>query len=228
MRTLSLTFVASVAAGLIAFGACSNVETIPEDGGGSGSSDDDGDGDGPGPTGGATKASTGPTTTSSGGSGCPSIVGTSGTHLLSLSIKLSPPKAFALIASVSLAGGPSGMSADLSLQPLSATDQMTAVCAPLSFAGLPVSGDGSFQWDLGDVRLCGEANPISGSDIQTTLILDGSLCTGTLGFGCGDVTGIVSEPLPDYDLTGSTFTLQKYGGQIPPPLIDCAMTPAQY
>jgi hypothetical protein len=227
MRALYLSFVGSAAACVIAFASCSTIETVPdEDGGGSGPSDDD-DG-GPTTTGGGTKASSGPTTTTSGGGACPSPVGLSGAHLLSISVKLSPQKAFALNANISLAGGPSNYTASMALQPLSAMDQQTPVCESLSFEDLPVNGDGSFTWNLGEVRLCGDANPISGGDLQTTLILDGTFCSGAPLFGCGDVMGVVSEPLQGYDLTGSTFALQKYGGSIPAPLINCAMEPAVY
>jgi hypothetical protein len=78
------------------------------------------------------------------------------------------------------------------------------------------------------VTLCGEANPISGSDITSTLVLDGTLCEGTVGFACGDLTGTVDAPIPGFDLTGSTFTMQEYQGAKPTPLINCEKVPAEY
>lgn len=223
MRLLFMTGASLLAIGLVA--ACSTVKTLPdEDGGGSGADDD---GDDVGSTGVGTKASSGPTTTGGGGA-CPSAIGLSGAHLLTVSVKLNPQKAFVLGANINVTGGPGSFTASMVLQPLSATDQQTAVCAPLAIENLPVSSDGSFIWNLGQVSLCGEANPISMSELVTTLTLDGTFCTGTPLFGCGGVSGIVSIPLPDFDLTGSTFTLQKYGGTLPAPLINCEMAPAQY
>jgi hypothetical protein len=172
--------------------------------------------------GGATKGTTG-----SSGAGCPSALWLSGTHLLTVSVKLNPQKAFALNANIEVTEGPSSLNGSMALQPLSAMDQQTPVCAPLSFENLPVSADGSFVWNLGQVSICGEANPISGSELVTTLILEGAFCSAP-HFACGNVSGIVTAPLPDFDLTGSTFTLQKYPSQIPAPLINCNMDPAQY
>lgn len=150
-------------------------------------------------------------------------------YLLSVSTNLSPEKAFAF--ELTIAGGtlPDDVTVKPFLQPLSAEDQQTPVCEMIMAYGQVVADDGSFTWDFGDIRICPEANPISGSEIQTSLILSGSFCTSTPGFGCGDVSGIVSTPIPNYDLTGSTFTTQAFEGpEKPAPLIDCAMTPAQY
>jgi hypothetical protein len=125
--------------------------------------------------------------------------------------------------------GAGGLIVDLSLQPLSAEDQSTPVGDPLVASDLAVAADGTFDWDLGEVTLVGAANPITGANIVSTLQFQGSICGGdNLGFICGGVTGIVSEPLSNYDLTGSTFAMQRYEGEKPVPVINCAKDPAEY
>lgn len=151
-----------------------------------------------------------------------------GTYLFALSASLSPKKAFALDATMTVTSdGADGFVADLDLQPLSKMDQMTPTGDPLSFTGLPVAADGTFTWDFGTVTLPGTANPISDADIITTLALVGQMCGGA-DFICGDATGIVEAPIPDYDLVGSTFTMQRYEGTKPAPVINCDKDPAKY
>ncbi|MBL8744506.1 MAG: hypothetical protein JNK04_25535, partial [Myxococcales bacterium] len=145
-----------------------------------------------------------------------------GEYLFALSATLDPPKAFALAGTlVTHAGDP--LTVDLSLQPLAKEDQMTAVGDPLVYTDLPVNADGSFEWDLGDIVLVNAANPISEFDVAATVQLNGGLCGGDdLGFICGNVTGVVTAPLNMFDLAGSTFTMQRYEGDIPAPVINCA------
>jgi hypothetical protein len=179
------------------------------------------------------------TTVSTGPSQCETPIAddveVTGTWLFTLSVKLSAKKAFTLSANVNAELQDDGtMLVDMSLQPLSTADQMTPVCgATIEFTDLLVNADGSFAWVLAPnetpLSLCGEANPISGSEISTGLAISGTICGGVAaGFICGGVTGIVEAPIPDYDLTGSTFTMQKYEGTIPAPLINCEKAPAEY
>lgn len=156
--------------------------------------------------------------------------GPDGTYLFSLSAKLSPKKAFALDATLVTTEGADGLDASLTLQPLSAEDQSTPVGDALTFNDLTIAADGTFHWEFGEVTLAGAANPISGADIISTLIFDGFVCGGpNAGFICGDASGIVSQPIMGYDLTGSTFTMQRYdGSEKPEPLINCDRDPAQY
>ena len=161
-----------------------------------------------------------------------------GEWLFTLSVKLSPAQAFVLTANVTAEMQDDGsMLLDMSLQPLSATDQTTPVCgATIEFTDLPVNADGSFAWVLAPnetpLSLCGEANPISGAEILTGLQISGTVCGGaTAGFICGPVTGIVQTPIPNFDLAGekSNFTMQKKAdGTFPPPAINCNKDPAMY
>lgn len=159
-----------------------------------------------------------------------------GAWLFTLSVKLSAEKAFVLTSTFVTEEQPDGsLLVDLSLQPLSAADQTTPACgATHEYTDLVVNADGSFAWTLAPddapLSLCGEANPISGSEISTGLTISGTICGGAAaGFVCGPVTGTVATPIPNYDLTGSTYTMQKgMGGTFPPPVINCEKAPAMY
>ncbi|NUO54756.1 MAG: hypothetical protein HOV80_38435 [Polyangiaceae bacterium] len=181
------------------------------------------------------------TTVASGPSQCETPLGSdmeaTGNWLFTLSVKLNPKKAFVLSAAVTAEMQDDGsMLVDMSLQPLSATDQTTPVCgATIEFTDLPVAPDGSFAWVLAPnetpLSLCGEANPISMSEILTGLQIAGTICgPADAPFACGTVTGIVEAPLPDFDLTGSSFTMQKAltDGSFPPPVLNCERAPADF
>jgi hypothetical protein len=157
----------------------------------------------------------------------PAVGEADGQYLFTLSVTLNPKLAFAIDVGVTTKASGDQLLVDLVLQPLSAEDQTTAVGEPFAFADLPVAADGTFSWDFGEVTLVGAANPISGSDIVATLSLNGGLCAESPAFFCGDVVGASSVPF-ELDLSGSTFTFQKYEGTIPSPLINCAKDPAEY
>ena len=142
-----------------------------------------------------------------------------GTYLFTLSAVINPQKAFALDAQVTTVADGDGLTVDLVLQPLSATDQTTPVGAPINLSRLLVNADGSFEWDIGDqVTLIAGTNPILRSDVVTSLALSGNLCAEPADFFCGAASGIVR----------STFTFQKYDGTLPSPLINCEKDPAEY
>lgn len=180
------------------------------------------DGDGGSNTGGAPACET------------PTIEGEAdGVYMFALSVVLDPPKAFALDATV-VTHAADPLTLDLSLQPLSKTDQTTEVGEVISFTDLPINAGGSFDWDLGEVALVNAGNPISAFDVRANIQLHGELCGGeSLGFICGTVTGTVIEPaaLEGYDLgsgKGSNFTMQRYEGDKPAPVINCEKDPAVY
>lgn len=177
-------------------------------------------------------------TTSTGGGGVgggvacvPAMAGElDGRYMFALSARLGPKKAFALDAQMTTTANGDGLSVALVLQPLSAADQTTEVSTPLSFSDLPVAADGTFTWDLGMITLPGAANPITGADVEATLTLAGELCAGDrAGFVCGPATGQVTAPLMADLSPGSNFTMQaEVGGELPPPVINCAKDPAVY
>jgi len=158
-----------------------------------------------------------------------------GDWLFTLSARLDPKQAFVLNASITAELQMDGtMLVDMTLVPLSADDQMTPVACPaITFEDLLVNADGTFAWllaeDTAGLTLCGAANPISGGDILTGLAISGTICGGaTAGFVCGPVTGKVTTPIPNFDLTGSTYTIQKISGAPPAPVINCDKVPAEY
>ena len=113
----------------------------------------------------------------------------------------------------------------MSVQPLRTDDGITPVGMPFAGGPFPIQPDGSFTADFGEISMEGPANPISGSELATTLTLigmPGGWCTGS-AFVCGDVEGTASKPIA-LDLTGSTFTLQRVvpPSGYPAPVLNCA------
>jgi hypothetical protein len=171
---------------------------------------------------------------STGGGGAPACsapaVGMAdGTYMLALSTKLSPKKPLAFKADITTMKGPNGLQFSMTATPLSYTDQMTPVQAPITVGPFDVAADGSFDATLGTLMITGMANPITMQDITANnVIIHGHLCTQTPNFVCGTAEGKVTAPIM-FDLAGSAFTLQKeQNGTLPAPVIDCNMTPAKY
>ena len=73
-------------------------------------------------------------------------------------------------------------------------DARTPVGDPSTVEGIVFNEDGTFTADLGDVIVAGEANPISGSRIESTMVLQG-IVASTEVF-CGTVTGMATLPSP--------------------------------
>jgi hypothetical protein len=150
-------------------------------------------------------------------------------YLFALSAKLLPAKPIVCFGTVTMAQGANGPEVSFNLQPLRADDKKTPVGDPIVGGPFPVQPDGSFVADFGNIEVLGVANPISGSDLATTATItggSGALCKPA-DFICGEVTGIVSKPLDNYDLKGSKFTFQRITDpQAPYPkaMIDCAGT----
>ena len=74
-------------------------------------------------------------------------------------------------------------------------------------AAVPYREDGSFAADLGEVTVPGRANPISGTDIVATVVIEVSALPKKDDLPvrfCGSVSGMVSVPLP-LDLAGSSI-----------------------
>jgi hypothetical protein len=118
-----------------------------------------------------------------------------------------------IVFSTEVSGGPQGLS--FALQPLSAADRRTPVGAPVTVGPFPLSPDGAFHAELPTLVVGGEANPITGSEIEATVVLDARFCD-VAGFYCGTVTGNLSRPIP-IDLAGSTFAMERISGGTPPP-----------
>ncbi len=148
-------------------------------------------------------------------------------YYFTLSAVIVPTKPFVVDGTVTIDEAANTVS--FSFQPLRADDKTTPVGTPILGGPFPIQPDGSFEGDFGDISMHGDANPISGSELATELVLKGApggWC-GASEFVCGDVEGIASKPLKDLDLKGSTFTMQKLSapGVYPEPVINCAGKP---
>lgn len=132
----------------------------------------------------------------------------SGHYLLALSTVLAPdrPLLFAVDAQVA-----SDLTlVNLRVQPLTTDldgDPRAPAGDPFDLNDIPYAEDGTFQADLGDVGVFGRANPITGSDIEAQVQLQGSTYQAegdTPQHFCGEASGMVSQPVM-LNLENSTF-----------------------
>lgn len=152
----------------------------------------------------------------SGGAGPSEVADLNGRFLLAASVTLNPGAPLLFDAKVTMTPGCPVGSCTISfeIQPLAnAGSPNPGPCpAPLTAAGpvivvkdVPVEADGTFtatfsRQAVGTVSGC--ANPISGSDIEATLVLNAS--TRSEDLFCGQLEGSLFKPFT-YDLAGSTF-----------------------
>lgn len=153
-----------------------------------------------------------------------------GDYVFALSAKISPKKAVALLMNVTTVANGSGLKMTLKETPLSYMDQKTPAGPQVDLGTFDVAEDGTFTAAIGTITVPGAANPITkGSDITADVSITGSLCANDPAFVCGPVTGKVTAPIMLDLAPGSNFTMQKVeGGVLPPPVIDCAKSPAVY
>lgn len=139
----------------------------------------------------------------------------SGTYLLALETSLGPDTPLQFITTIDETLNPDGSGvANFTFLPLSlAVGSQTdpRVCDPcmdggLAFNDIPISANGEFTIDMGLVTVCGESNPVTGSDIEATLVIDAHIVHADAI--CGDITGMLMVPL-EFDLTGSTFAMLR-------------------
>ena len=135
-----------------------------------------------------------------------------GPYLLAIAAVINPQTPFQFIAQTRLNGG----QLDLVLQPLSLDVGSTTAPRlphgePFIYSNIPVVG-GCFTLDMGAVQLPGATNPITGSDLEAIVVLDG--CFDGTDY-CGTVSGRISSPL-ELDLAGSTFAATDVDPQMLP------------
>jgi hypothetical protein len=153
---------------------------------------------GPGTTMGPVDESTGDDTT---GGTSPGVV--DGQYLFALQTTINPnlPLQWYATTDVDEAAGTFTLTLQsLSLDEGSTTTPRELVGEVLTYTDIPVDPIG-FSFDLGTVMIVGAANPLTGSDIVATVMLQALPGGDPI---CGTVTGMVSSPL-EYDLVGSTF-----------------------
>lgn len=85
----------------------------------------------------------------------------------------------------------------------------------LEYENIPVTPEGTFELDMGNVTILGEANPISQSIIKANLVLRGEIRSADAW--CGTITGMATEPL-ELNLEGTTFATKRLMDTIPDPL----------
>lgn len=135
----------------------------------------------------------------------------SGDFLLAISTVIAPDLPMQFIATNTLMDdGAGGKVLKSCLQPLqlmqgTVTMPRVPIGDPLCYENIPVV-DGKFTIDAGVVMVTGMANPVTGGDIEATLVMAGSIISAD--FYCGDLTGAVMSPLMA-DLAGSTFAATR-------------------
>ena len=149
-------------------------------------------------------------------------------YLLSISTKLIPKLPILTLVEFTISTQANPPTISIHAQPLDAKDRRTAVGDPIIGGPYPINSDGSFVADFGTITVPGKANPISGGDIVTTLILSaqaGGLCKPA-NFICGPVSGMLTAPIAGDLSGGSNFTFQAIVNEqeYPVPAIDCAKT----
>jgi hypothetical protein len=152
------------------------------------------------------------------------------TYLLAIETSLGPDLPLQFVLDVfNLVPTNDGATADFVIQPLSLQQGQTTpgecIGVPLEFEGVTFDIDGNFVLDMGLVMISGEANPITGSDIEATIVLHGH--TVEPDAMCGDMTGMLMSPL-EYDLAGSTFAAIPLADgcdadPFPAPIYKCSM-----
>ena len=131
-----------------------------------------------------------------------------GTFLFALETSLGPDLPLQFVTTIELEFTEDGGAlADFTFQPLSLEQGQTLtprefIGDSLTFEDIPIDPEGDYEIDMGLVMVTGMANPVTGSDIEATLVVHGSIVHEDAL--CGELTGMLMSPL-EFDLAGSTF-----------------------
>ena len=155
----------------------------------------------------------------------PTLGDASNQYFMGLSLSIAPSKPFLFLVTATIDVD----RISFRVQPLDASDGTSPVGSPFLGGPFPIATDGSFVGDFGTVSVDPAANPISGSELLTTLALEGmsgGWC-GSSPFVCGIADGVATKPIADLDLAGSTFAMQKlpHPGVYPEPKSACSQAP---
>lgn len=167
--------------------------------------------------------------------GCPAVQANAlnGDWLFALSAKLKPADPMLFIATIAATAG-AEVTWQWNLQPLDKDTRTPLAVEPIVLDSSTIPTDGNWSFTIAQpLAVTGAANTITGSDIEAENVgIAGQLC-GQRDFFCGDITGMVTKPIP-LDLgpgadpvaqPGSTWTLEKLNdaGDLPDPIkIDCS------
>lgn len=127
---------------------------------------------------------------------------TPGTYFAALTaVPVASSTPFQLLADITVDGNAMTLEFTyLSLDVLSTTSPREPVGMSFQVNDVSIEEDGAFSFPLA-LSIPGAANPITGSDIQAEVELNGDIVDGKL---CAAVAGMVTVPA-NIDLTGSTF-----------------------
>jgi hypothetical protein len=137
-----------------------------------------------------------------------------GTYLFALETSLGPDLPLQFVTTISntvIAEDGSGATADFSFQPLTLNQGESLIpreclAEMLTFEDVAFDAEGNFEIDMGLVMVSGVANPVTGGDIEATILVMGHIVHDTAM--CGEFSGMLMSPL-EYDLAGSTFAAIK-------------------
>ncbi|PIE17469.1 MAG: hypothetical protein CSA66_05810 [Proteobacteria bacterium] len=150
----------------------------------------------------------------------------SGDYMLTMSTHLSRDKPLLLGATFAVDPATWEVSCDFHMLNLTDAEQADrAEVGALYSASGTIAEDGSFTLDFGIVDVPAAANPITFSEIQANLVLEG--CTKSADLACGAVEGNVVTP--HIDLATSTWGSARVDGDITtaPVVLSCAATADQ-
>ncbi|XXX75301.1 hypothetical protein WMF30_47400 [Sorangium sp. So ce134] len=150
-----------------------------------------------------------------------------GDFFFSLSAYLLPQAPIVFVASLTTEASDGGLSFSMTFQPLEAADRRTPTGPSVDVGPFELNEDGTFAAELPTIVVPGNANPISGSELEATITLSGTLCAPA-DFVCGDVTGTATRPV-NLDLVGSTFAMERITdpSSYPASVINCKKDPAR-
>lgn len=138
-----------------------------------------------------------------------------GEYLFAVALVISPDTPLQWLATVDHDQGDGRVAMvlqSLSLDQLSTTTPREPIGDPMVLE-LSLDENGRFGHEFGELYIPGEANPITGSDIRMTLVIEGTASGRALW--CGEAFGMITQPLI-LDLLGSTFAMVPVDGGVLP------------
>jgi len=143
----------------------------------------------------------------------------SGVYLFALSTSIDPQHPLQWLANVE--HDPSTGAARIDLQSLSLDQSATTFprepVGDITVLQAGLDDDGTFGIETPEIFVPGAANPITGSDLTASLVIQGQAFGRELW--CGEIFGQVTSPL-NLDLLGSTFAFEPVlGPDLPDPVL---------
>ena len=153
-------------------------------------------------------------------SGCGPFEDPTGTYFVSVDTNIAPGTPLLFEGEFVVNTEVEPKTAQLTLYPLTVTDQTKiedlpdrAGDAPIVSDAVPIDDEGKFELPLGNVIVTGDANPVSGSEIEADLTIQGQILSRN--FVCGSVVGMLIRP-SEFDLSidgGSSFAMKPACGR---------------